>query len=162
MKASVTQMGAVVLMSGCLAAWGLTEEWRYAANAAVAQIVSDGKGGCALVERATNDICHVVWLNKKGEVVQVVGPIPFSSIGPTINECTPKQLLVTAMLGIPMMVQADTKGKVTPLVALNGFVIGFYAPAPYALNRMGDAKGFFVVNVNTNTLAYSVVRYRYK
>ncbi len=153
---------ALVAVCGSLTAWGLTEQWRHVARAPVQQIVGDGKGGCAFVTRETNAFVSVVWLDKKGQLRYDSGPMETVPIGPVINDCTPKQVVYTGTAGFPMMVQVDKNGSPTPVVSFGGYLIGMTIVAPYGHSRLGDKKGFFVLNVNTNTGVNTVVRYLYK
>jgi hypothetical protein len=142
--------------------WALTEQWRYAARASVQQIVSDGKGGCAVSDRDISNYVSVVWLTQKGAVQFTTGVITGSPFGAMINDCTASQLLYTGTPGFPMMVQVNKKGVMTPVVAIGGYLLGSPMVIPFGSSRVQDKKGFFVVNVNTNTGVETVVRYLYK
>jgi hypothetical protein len=153
----------LLVVCGCVTALAVTEQWRYAVRASVQQIVSDSKGGCVVSDRDVSNFVSVVWLTSKGAVQFTSGVVTGSPIGAMIHDCTASQLLYTGTPGFPMMVQVSKKGTMTPVVAIGGYLFGnpMIIP-PYSASRLQDKKGFFVVNVNTNSGVESVVRYLYK
>jgi len=152
----------LVIGGGCLTARALTEQWRYVTRAAVQQIAADGKGGCAYVDKDASNWASVVWLNQKGAVQYATGVLTGSFMGAIINGCSANQLLYTGMIGFPMMAQVDKKGKALPVAAFGGYVLGMPLMMPFGTSLLNDKKGFFVINVNTNTEVNTVVRYLYK
>jgi hypothetical protein len=162
MTAMKAQYMYLLVVCGCVTAWAVTEQWRYAARASVQQIISDGKGGCAVADKDVSNLVSVVWLNQKGAVQFTTGVITGSPFGAFINDCTASQLLYTGTPGFPMMVQVGKKGTMTPVVAIGGYLLGSPMIVPFGSSRVQDKKGFFVVNVNTNSGVESVVRYLYK
>lgn len=137
-----------------------TEQWRYQSPHEITQIMADGKGGCALVVADTNGIAQVIWLDKKGQLLYTSLQAPGFPIG-AINSCTPKQLVYTLFLGPPMLVQVTRTGQEIPVASIGGYLYG--RPLTYGGgSELSDKKGFFVVNVETNTMRKTLVRYSYK
>ncbi len=163
MTTRVTVYCAILLIGcGCLTAGALTEQWRYVARAAVQQIVADGKGGCVIADRDASNFAGVVWLNQKGAVQYTAGVVTGSPFATIVNGCSASQLLYTGTPGFPMMAQVDKKGVAKPVVAFGGYLLGMPMMMPFGPSRLDDKKGFFVVNVNTNTDVNTVVRYLFK
>jgi hypothetical protein len=148
----------------CLALHAATEQWRYATGQRVAQILADGKGGCAVLYGDTNDHFTIVWLDKKGAVrYQQSGQLSSGPPLAMLAACTSKQLLHSDLSIFYQLVQVNKKGEPRAVAALGGFVLGSpLFPAPFALSDTGDRKGFFVLNTDTNTSEDTVVRYRFK
>ena len=154
----------LLFVSLCLAAGILlaaTEQWSYSAPAPVQQIVADGKGGCAFVSTDTNGISSVVWLDKKGvnKFVYDIGSVFF--IQPSILSCSKKELIFGPP-GFPVLAQVDKKGNVQAVADLTGYLMPFPVLFPIGFSELSDRKGFFVVNVNTNSGQNTIVRYSFK
>lgn len=138
-----------------------TEQWRFAVTGTVYQLMADTSGGCAFVLVDTNSTARVFWLNKNGVPVYVSIPMSFGGML-SLNSCSPKQILFTTISGYPMMVQVDSKGRETPVAAVGSFVLGVPFMVPVALNAPMDKKGFFVQNIETNTMRRgAIVRYKF-
>ena len=158
----------ILLCSCCLASLTLvavTEQWRYDTGEEVLQVVADGKGGCAVFYGGTNSTYSCVWLDRKGRILyQASGP-GSGPFGIGITACSPKQLLYADFSTFPQLVQVRKQRAPVPVAALGGFVIGTpFAPVPIPVpsSQVGDRKGFFVVNTNTNAEEDTVIRYSYK
>jgi len=160
MKAKIIVLGIFCLAIIVIQVYAATEQWRYQSPQEIVQVVPDGQGGCAITVADTNGLSQVVWLDKKGQVLytsmQAMG-FPGGSIG----SCTPKQITYTLLLGPPMVVQVTKSGQEIPVASIGGYLYGL--PPVYANNsEYSDKKGFFVFNVDTNTLRKTLVRYSYK
>ncbi len=155
----------ILILSGTVAltvllARAATRQWEYTSIQTIIQVVADGKGGCALAMADTNNIVTVVWLDRKGRSLYQSLPVSGPMLGP-IQDCSPKQLTYTIFIGYPMIVQVDKKGHEQPVVSIGGITYGTPL-APNANNRLGDKKGFLVINVDTNTMRETLVRYSFK
>jgi hypothetical protein len=160
MKTSYSIAAIISIIIIGLHVFAATEQWRYQSPHEITQIMTDGKGGCAVVVADTNGVSQVIWLDKKGQVLYTSLPAPGFPIG-AINSCTPKQLVYTLLLGPPMLVQVTKTGQEIPVASIGGFLYG--RPLTYgSANELSDKKGFFVINVETNTMRKTLVRYSYK
>ena len=139
-----------------------TREWSVDAPGQIYQVVGDGKGGCAFVWITTAGVPTVVWVDKKGAVKyeKTLSPTswPFS-----VAQCTRRQINYLSDTGSGhQLVQIDKQGRETS-VATSGQVVanGGY---PFTLLNATDKKGFFVVQLSTNTPAPTsqLVRYSNK
>jgi hypothetical protein len=159
-----------IIVIGCATLCALTEQWRYPVDGTVFQVVSDGKGGCAIAVQVTDVVYRVEWIDKHGQLQFDSGKmgsmLPYGLYAGPIHECTRRQLVFTSAYLFPVLVQVTRTGTVIPAFAFDGFVIGapFNQMLPVAIprNRYADKKGFFVINVNTNTDVNILVRYTYK
>jgi hypothetical protein len=160
MKMKCIVAGLLGLLVVGLHVYAATEQWRYQSPHEIMQVVPDGKGGCAVAVADTNGLMQVVWLDKKGKVLYTSLPSMGFPIGP-ISSCTPKQLIYTLFLGPPMVIQVTNKGQEIPVASIGGYLYGM--PLTFGNNsEYSDKKGFFVFNVETNTLRKTLVRYSYK
>jgi hypothetical protein len=163
-----TGLGIIVL--GCATLYALTEEWRYPVDGTIFQVMSDGKGGCAIAVLVTDVIHRVEWIDSQGllqfDSGEMGSTLPYGLYTGPVHECTRRQLVFTSSYFLPVLIQVTRKGTVIPAFALDGFIIG--APInpmisiAFPRNRFADKKGFFVINVNTNTDENTLVRYTYK
>ena len=155
---------------GCATLYAVTEQWRYTADGTIIQVLSDGKGGCAIASLVTADVVRVEWFDKNGALLYDTGPMqgsfPVGGFGGPINECTPKQIVLTSSFFLPVLLQVKRNGTELPAFDMRGIVLGFpyteAAPGVFPSSRFTDKKGLFVINVNTNTDENTLVRYSYK
>jgi hypothetical protein len=151
----------VLLCLLALTAFAATRQWSIDTPGQIYQVVGDGKGGCAFVWITTGDVPTVVWADKKGAIIHQktlsVHTWPFP-----ITQCTPKQLnYLSEVGGGNQLVQVDKKGQETSEPASGVVVNGGF---PFTLSRAMDKKGFFTIELNTNTPAMpsKLIRYSNK
>ncbi|NLF39686.1 hypothetical protein GX586_09590 [bacterium] len=154
-------LSAVFAACGATRLFAATQEWQTPPVSNILQLVADGKGGCVVASSDTNERVRVTWYDRKGAVMyespEMLGYGPLS----IINSCSSKQLLYTMYYGLPMLVQVSRNGSALPVASIGGYTIG--GPiAVFPASRFADAKGFFVINVDTNIPAKRAVRYSYK
>ena len=167
---TVLMTGIIVIALGCAVGSALTEQWRHPVDGEIFQVLADGKGGCGIAVLVTDDVFRVEWIDKKGEVLfdsgKMGGVFSIGTLSGPIHECTPRQLVFTGTYFFPYLIQVTRAGKILPAFALGGFVLGSpYSTTPIMSlpsSRFTDKKGFFVINVDTNTEAQTLVRYTYK
>jgi len=149
-------VAGISVMIACAA----TKQWQYNSPNNIMQVYADGKGGCAVATTDTNNLVTVVWLDKKGKVLYESPLMSAPMIG-LIQSCSANQLTYTIFFGYPMIVQVSKKGEETPVVSIGGITYGTPL-APTLNNKLDDKKGFFIINVNTNTTRKTLVRYSFK
>lgn len=162
MTAMRTMVMVAAVAMAATAAHGVTEQWRGLTASNIVHVVADGKGGCAVAYLYESEKLRVVWYDGKGDVLYDSGigkPQDFSNV---IAVCTPKQLVYTTVLTTNLVaVHVTPKGTQEVVVDFEEITIGG-SRGGVAVCRMGDRKGFFAINVNTNTGSQTLVRYRYK
>jgi len=159
-----------IVVVGCATLYAVTEQWRYTVDGEIIQVLSDGKGGCAIAHLVTADVLRVEWFDKNGILLYDTGPMketfPLGGFGGPIHECTPKQIVLTCSYFLPVLLQVKRNGTELPAFDIRGIVLGFPynegVPVVFPSSRFTDKKGLFVINVNTNTDENTLVRYSYK
>ena len=142
-----------------------TEEWSYDGLSNIFQVVTDGKGGCAMT-RCTNTIENIElhWLDKTGTLIYqtTLSNILTSSI----IECTPKHLLFADYRSHPVFIQVDDKGVESVIPSSPGkynMLPGTdLIPIPMINTKLDDSKGFFLVRSSTNDSGATLIRYKNK
>ncbi len=160
---SILFLAAVLSFS--FSAKAATEDWTFDSLSNIFQIVSDGKGGCAMIHN-TNSLVSpkLVWLDKSGQEIYqtTLSNIQVS----TIMQCTPKQLLFSDHRSTPVFIQVDDQGVETIVPSSAGkynMLPGLEViPVPTINNKLDDKKGFFLVRSSTNGNATKLIRYKNK
>lgn len=157
-------MIAFLISFTVLFAYAVTEQWRntFTGVDGIIQVVADGKGGCAVASLDTNGIAIISWYNKKGDVIYQSDNYIYGFPN-MIQACSKNQLTYMLTVPVPMIVQVDKKGAERPVAVINGYLYSLpFTSLSANANTFVDKKGFFVVNANTNTKTFAVVRYTYK
>jgi hypothetical protein len=158
------RFGIIILLvaAGCASARAATEAWTYSGLTGIFQIVADGAGGCAITHTATRfmENGEVVWLDKKGALLYQAGISNVLHTGILI--CTPKNLVYSDMRATNLAIHVALDGTATLLPAAADTFNR--APSQYPIYQqfLADAKGFFAVRTDTNTMAATLVRYTNK
>ncbi len=142
-----------------------TEDWSYDGLSNIFQVVTDGKGGCAMT-RSTNSLDNIelVWLDKTGALIYQTTISNY--IISAIIDCTPTQLLFSDYRSHPVFIQVDENGVETivpsPAGKFNMLPGTGSTRFPVINTRLNDRKGFFLVRSSTNDTGATLIRYKNK
>jgi hypothetical protein len=155
------RFGIIILLvaAGCASARAATEAWTYSGLTGIFQIVADGAGGCAMTRMDSGDVQdgEVVWLDKKGALLYQAGISNVLRGG--ILVCTSKHLVYSDLRATNLVIHVALDGTATVLPAAANTFNRSSAALPIYQQAMADAKGFFAIRTDTNTLAATLVRY---
>jgi hypothetical protein len=156
-----------ILAVASLAVFAATEQWRYDGWHIVYQVAADGTGGCAVYRVTTNGSASIVWLDKNGQAKydRVSEQVPL--LNPIIY-CNKKNgLAFAAVTGsstnkVMGLILVDKKLNESVMTAPGKHLM----PGSYPYGSTGtsttDKKGFFAVEMSTNGVGATLIRYTYK
>jgi hypothetical protein len=157
MKIRICLIALATCLLLVLSVHALTRQWSVPSDSAVLTLITDGKGGCAIVSYETNGAYSVIWVDQKGqEKYRKTFPVGTQV---TVCKCSKKELFytTTATSG-QQLVQVDKKGNEQTATepATLSYCIGQF--------KCDDAKGVFLIVMNTNQgpQRAEVVRYSSK
>ncbi|MCX7847953.1 MAG: hypothetical protein N2595_08000 [bacterium] len=135
-----------------------TLEWAADGFTFVAQIIADGKGGCAVCGQYTGSFC-IVWFDNTGQKVyektlsvNTSGIVAFDG----------KNLIYQVGTSPASLVVVDKNATEQTVSDPNYHMHGSHTAGPYQPNRAFDKKGFFTAQQPTGAGTWRVARYSYK
>jgi len=153
-----TKIFLIALLFLPTALYAMTAQWNYFCTNEIIQVKSDGGGGCVFVERDTNDVQTLTWLDKKGAVfyrtvlvTNMTSPIVF---------CTKKQLAYRDATPLSTIIIIDNKKKKTVMEVPGKNVQVPFFNMILPRNVTTDRKGFFGFRIIPNEKGQTIIRYK--
>ncbi len=162
MSAWVPVCCACMVLSG-VAARSATEQWSVMSTNTPFIVMADGKGGCGIARITSGSQGEILWVDATGAVIYQKG-VSNVIVGAVLDVAPDHLLYADGSQNSSNVVVhvVDSKHVDTTLPAAPDTINKPPGHFPFSQTRMDDAKGFFVIRTDTNTLEYSVVRFSSK